>query len=345
MAGDVDVPETLLFSTKTAGAPFPEMEILHDYGPRVQIGIGGGAAFKAPMPGDEIDLSQLTQTERLGLAAFGLRNSGAYREAKSARAGQADAWDIAGRTTPDGGDDGAPAPQIQGAPGPATSERLTGVVSVGIIIVSGPDDGLKFSEDEQTHIAAEVQNGLAYLGAAGPGPVIRWKYDIQHVTIATKPDPLAVNSYEGKEKIWRDPALIKMGYSPGLTGAYQYIEKLRGEHKSDWTYCAFFTKYPVFHFAYANLGGPRLVMEWENDNWGPQNIDRVFAHESGHIFGAPDEYAGAGCNCGGKHGYFKKPNANCISCAKDGGVKCIMRDNAWEMCDHTRYHLGYADLP
>ena len=58
---------------------------------------------------------------------------------------------------------------------------------------------------------------------------------------------------------------------------------------------ALFTKYPTAHFAYALK--PKLVMQYSNDGWGPDNIDRVFTHESGHIFGCPDEYASSGCNC------------------------------------------------
>ena len=32
-------------------------------------------------------------------------------------------------------------------------------------------------------------------------------------------------------------------------------------------------------------------MHLDNDGWGQSNLDSVFAHETGHIFGAPDEYA------------------------------------------------------
>lgn len=61
-----------------------------------------------------------------------------------------------------------------------------------------------------------------------------------------------------------------------------------------WAYCAFFVKgYPLWHFAYAS--SPRIVMDYANDGWGPDNIDRVFAHEIGHIFSCHDEYATANC--------------------------------------------------
>ena len=135
--------------------------------------------------------------------------------------------------------------------------------------------------------------------------------------------------------------MAQIGYSAGLANVTKYANDLRTKLNTDWAYVAFFTKYPVGHFAYASIGGPRLVMDYANDGWGPDNIDRVFAHESGHIFGAPDEYASSGCDCAGSWGYYGKPNLNCESCAPGGGVKCLMRSNDWEMCSETPYHLGF----
>ena len=86
-----------------------------------------------------------------------------------------------------------------------------------------------------------------------------------------------------------------------------------------------------------------MVMGLRNRGFGNGNMDRVFAHETGHIFGAPDEYGR--CNCGGAHGPFRQPNRNCENCAPRGGVTCLMRSNAARMCSSTRYHLGYNGLP
>ena len=36
-------------------------------------------------------------------------------------------------------------------------------------------------------------------------------------------------------------------------------------------------------------------MQYSNDGWGPDNLDKVFAHEIGHAFNARDEYTN--CNC------------------------------------------------
>lgn len=197
--------------------------------------------------------------------------------------------------------------------GAPTSQRLTGSVAVGIVIVEGPNDNLKFSQDERTKVVAEVQNGLSWLATQNPEG-LTFKYDIKIVAVEVQPGADTL-TFDEKETLWRDPAMTQLGYGTGMGAVTAYIEKLRTDLGTDWTYCGFFTKYPLGHFAYASIGGPRLVMNYDNDGWGPDNIDRVFAHESGHIFGAPDEYAASGCNCGGSWGVYFKPNANCANCA------------------------------
>jgi len=213
-------------------------------------------------------------------------------------------------------------------------------VAVAVIIVEGPTNALKFSAAERTKVVAEVQNGLTWLGSQSSPAGISWTYDIRTVTLDVAAGG-ANQTLEQKETRWRDPAMRQLGYGPGLAGVRTFVEDMRTRLGTDWGYCAFFTKYPVGHFAYASLGGPRLVMHYDNDGWGPDNIDRVFAHETGHIFNAPDEYAASGCDCGGSWGHFGVPNSNCATCAPGGGVPCIMKSNDWAMCPYTPYHLGF----
>jgi hypothetical protein len=327
-------------------APLPP--ILHDYGPHVRIAAqtdvqpAAAAAAAEPSAPAEVEFSG---TERLGLTAFRRRNEPSYAEMKAGRPYGGHDWDS--KDAPVTPPHSSLQPELDAAVSAhaaahtPTSQRLTDSVSVGLIMVSGPDPELIFSDDDQVHVSAEVQNGLTFLGTKGDGDPIRWVYDIRHVELGVQPDPSADDTYEGKERVWRDPALAELGFQPGIPGVLDYIEDLRSQHQTSWTYCAFFTKYPVHHFAYAGLGGPRLVMDFSNDGWGEDSIDRVFAHESGHIFGAPDEYAASNCSCGGSYGFHNKPNANCANCAAGGGVSCLMRKNDWTMCEHTRYHLGY----
>jgi hypothetical protein len=112
---------------------------------------------------------------------------------------------------------------------------------------------------------------------------------------------------------------------------------------ADGAYVAFFTKYQQFHFAFAFLGGGPIYMQYSNGNWGKDQIDRVFAHETGHVFSAPDEYGG--CNCGANYGEgtCHTRNYNCVSCpSPDSRVPCIMDRNTFKVCRFTEAHIGWC---
>ncbi len=357
MAGDIRIREraVILPQTRDLGAAAaaigtsPKRRVVHMYGTRVMVMEDAGEArdlqsFGASMEASEETLSSLQPVERLGLEAYQLRESPAYQAAKSARPKDGESWDFSPETqhsctaTVEEGGHSQTARALGLAEAP-TSQRLTGSVSVGIIIVEGPNANLKFSAAERTKVVAEVQNGLGWLATQNPEGLV-FKYDVKIVTLNVQPGPSTLNA-DQQEALWRDPAMQQLGYATGMAGVTAYVEKIRTTLGTNWTYCGFFTKYPVYHFAYASIGGPRLVMQYDNDGWGPDNIDRVFAHESGHIFGAPDEYAASGCNCGGSWGFYGKPNANCANCAPSGGVDCLMKGNSWTMCVNTPFHLGF----
>lgn len=130
---------------------------------------------------------------------------------------------------------------------------------------------------------------------------------------------------------WRDAALSKLGYSPGRVGYRAYANALMADQGTKWGYVAFFTKYQLRHFAYAV--DEKLVMNYANDNWGPDNIHRVFAHESCHIFGASDEYGS--CVCGEIGGELNGPNKNCVNC-QTTQVPCLMNANTLQFCKWTK---------
>lgn len=80
---------------------------------------------------------------------------------------------------------------------------------------------------------------------------------------------------------------------------------------------------------------------WELNGW-----NKVIAHETLHLFGAPDEYGGDGTpctGCGGSWGVFNVPNGNCAACANPKH-KCLMDENDSELCDYTRAQIGWSDV-
>lgn len=79
-------------------------------------------------------------------------------------------------------------------------------------------------------------------------------------------------------------------------------------------------------------------MQYENGGkgWGPEKIHLIFAHETCHIFGAKDEYAGHDEE---PSGTLQIPNKNV-----NGAEKCLMHgENLCElvMCKYTRGQIGW----
>lgn len=372
MAGDVGIHEELVLGRASEAPPggigaalesaatTARGQVVHQYGDQVavvQIEPDRAALLDEALPdGIRAAPSRITKavrnklsgTEALGLAAYELRTSDGYAEGKAARPLDGAAWDTDEAAAP-GCTDLLPSlsPLALEAldarshvPRPLSS-RVSGSIAVGLVIVEGPTAALQFSAAERATVVAETQNGATWLGGQHPVRPVTWRWDIDVVRLAVTADPDAADL----EARWRDPAMAALGYGAGMAGVAAYAEDLRRTLRTDWAYVAFFTKYPLGWFAYASIGGPRLVMDYNNDGWGPTNIDRVFAHETAHIFNAPDEYTSSGCNCGGAWGYYGKPNANCESCAGTAGVDCLMKGNSWAMCAWTPYHLGFPLCP
>lgn len=350
MAGDLHIRERLSVlrearaEQKSLRGATPEGRALHIYGDRVRIldhGVGeeSDSAIRSAMPDmASVQRMGLTAVEVLGAAAFEMRLTPQYREAKQRRPRQGEPWDFR-RGGCLGPSDTQAEARALGVPAPApTSAYLEGDIAVGIVIVGGPTPATQFTDAERTKVVAEVQNGLSFLAASNPAAALSFFYDIQFVNLPVPPNPSAPDL----EGLWRNPAMVALGYPGTFPGVTQYVEDLRQGLKTRWGFCAFFTKYPLFHFAYASIGGPRLVMDYNNDGWGPDNIDRVLAHETGHIFMCPDEYASSGCGCTGVWGRWGKPNTNCENCAPSGGISCIMKRNDWAMCTVTPAHLGWT---
>ena len=204
--------------------------------------------------------------------------------------------------------------------GTPTSRYMIGSIAVGVLIVSGTGPGLAFSAAEQQQVIQEVQEGLNFLASVEPRANITFVYDIRLVTVSATPGP--TNTYENAEAPWRNAALQQMGVAANRSGSVQYVQNLKNNRGTDWAYVGYFTKYPLHHFAYAI--DEKLCMNYSNDGWGSNQINKVFAHESCHIFGAADEYGS--CSCGGSHGHLGIPNNNCVNCA-GGHVPCLMEGN------------------
>jgi hypothetical protein len=153
------------------------------------------------------------------------------------------------------------------------------------------------------------------------------------------PKPVGLG-WDAEDK-WRDPALTQLGFPTGGDGITQLTAFFQNAVAAQFGYIVFFTKMPTAWFAYA--GGLRVVMRRTSgtfDTW--TSIDSVFGHETGHIFGAPDEYASSNCICTSISGkFFKEVNGNCDNCATNP-VSCLMKNNTLtSLCAFTPAHIGW----
>ena len=171
-------------------------------------------------------------TGHLGYEAIQLRQKSAFRQAKENRPLASMAWDMTDALRPDAFFSEGPASTVEAmmaADQPAisqTSSFLIGSVAVGLIIVEGPTDELKFSEDEKAKVVAEVQHGLSWLGMQEPRAKVTWSYDIQVVTIDQSPGASSLTG-SAKEALWRDPAMAQLGWGPGMANVGSYGQDLR----------------------------------------------------------------------------------------------------------------------
>lgn len=341
MAGDIGVGEVLILGEAPEDAQLPP--IVHDYGPKLKIGLTGNGNDAEPIRFGSVLPDDLSTTERRGHDAFLARQSVEYIAEKRNRAYEGESWE---RDPPGSADefyDDDPGTTDSDSDAPGTSERLTGRLALGMIFVSGPTLGLELTVAEQDRFEREAQNGLSWMAGQSPAKDVTWVHERIHVHVDV-PDTLTPGlKRSAYEEPWRNAAQKTLGLRPDMEGVIDYVRELRKRHGTDWGYCVFFTKYNLYNFAYAKIGGPRVVMNCQSSLWVKTDIDRLFAHETGHIFGAPDEYARSKY-LPAPYGHFGVPNLNHRRVVGKKWRKCIMDRNAWAMCPCTPYHLGYNGL-
>jgi hypothetical protein len=240
----------------------------------------------------------------------------------------------------------------------------------------------EFSAGEQLTLVTEIQQGfeifykfkgVSLAGITSPllymAKIDFVKLDIEPATvllpskIESHPDRAAESAV--REPLWRDPALQALGLSPGNVGISQYLARLMGDAvwhgapNPDAAYVVFVTKYNSGWQAYAAPSVGKVVMcyHWLADltpkelggfrntgvgGWGEANLDLVFAHETGHIFGALDEYADSNCSAGQIGGHLHVANGNC-EVGNPASVECLMKANTIAFCAPTVAQWGWAD--
>ncbi len=146
------------------------------------------------------------------------------------------------------------------------------------------------------------------------------------------------------EDVWVKAIMSNFGYTSGTrwSRVTAFNSWQRATYQTARAYSAFIPynpngppSFPDGHTAYAWYYGPYLVQLFHS-GWVKA---KVFAHESGHIFGACDEYAGGCSSCG--HCTNGIDNGNCEAC-NPRSVDCVMKANDWVLCTYTPGQVGFG---
>ena len=188
-----------------------------------------------------------------------------------------------------------------------TSEYMIGNVAVGVVLLESNGAIDASTEDwtstEESQVTNEVQAALNWWSIQNPSAGVTFTVTTNY-RVPTSYEP--INRPHTDQGLWISEAMNHLGYS-GVNYFFQvrgYVNALRNSAGTDWAFAMFivdssndadggFTDTTAGgwnYFAYAYIGGPFLVMTYDNDGWGINNMDRVTAHEMGHIFYATDEY-------------------------------------------------------
>lgn len=219
-----------------------------------------------------------------------------------------------------------------------TSEFMAGTVAVGVIFpqCNGAVDPCSetWSSAQMDTMIAKVQAGLDWWRAR-TNNAVSFVIDQQRA-VPTSYEP--IRHPQSDEGLWMGETLSNIGFPPApgegwSDQAYKYNNWLRENYHTDWAYTIFVVNslndadgmFANGYFAYAYGMGPAFVMTWDNANYGIEQMPAVVAHETGHIFGALDQYAGAGVPCDATSGYLTVETQNSQQAGCAINVSSIMR--------------------
>jgi hypothetical protein len=218
-----------------------------------------------------------------------------------------------------------------------TSEFMAGTVIYTVVFVESsggrgncrPADAQteNWDSSRQATVLSEISDGLAFWASLSNRPTPLTFVLDNRGTQPTSCEPIKRPASD--EDRWIADVLKALGRSGATRSNYwdearAYADSRRTALGADWGYLIFVVDslhdadgmFSNGSFAYAYLNGPFMVMTYKNDNWGISRMNLVTAHETGHIFGALDEYASSGCSTADSWGYLNVANASC----NNGGI-------------------------
>jgi len=248
---------------------------------------------------------------------------------------------------------------ISQAPGESmgNSDAMTGTIAVTLFFVESdgsidPNTYTWTAQHQQDYVN-KANTGLAWWTSVSYNYFDCWNAFMVHYYPATDSrcqtgyEPVLHNgtSTAPNAMTWIGIVMNKFGFSGAnaIAKVISFNTWQRATYGTDWAYAGFIPYNPppaAQQFldgkaAWSYLGGPYTVCLYRAFGWDPS---QVFPHETGHIFYACDEYAGAcGCDCIRIIG--TEPNNNCEDCGGHGS--CMMNANNYVLCAYTPAQVGW----
>lgn len=195
-----------------------------------------------------------------------------------------------------------------------------------------------------------------------------------YIPTPTRYEPIRHSIFD--DYLWVNDALTRYGYGASPVtqeNVYTRNEDFNRDRLSNPNYGQFDRSFSVYvaynpppasdRFAdgfpaWAWYDGPLATVLWNTAGWGGQNLGRVIAHETGHIFWACDEYREGDRGCGtcllchlggeGPRNQVATPWITNRNCEYSGAqncdnprVDCMMRWDSFALCPHTPAQVGW----
>jgi hypothetical protein len=166
-------------------------------------------------------------------------------------------------------------------------------------------------------VQSQVEQALAWWASLEPAAHLEFTVET-HLAVSIGYEPIAHTIQD--EGLWVGETMAALGFENNCHfGAMRdYVNDLRQRSGSDWAFAILVVdssadvdgRFADNYFAYAYIGGPFMVMTYDNSGYGSNNMNAVAAHEIGHIFHALDQYASSGMHCDYHAGYLNVKNYN-----------------------------------
>ena len=236
------------------------------------------------------------------------------------------------------------------------ADKMTGTVAVTFFLVESDGSGADPNswtwtvQDMQEYMNSAIVGLLWWAGRADNHLDCWVTFLINHVSAF---DPRCQQWVEpsihdnGFVSTWASNVMTKMGYPSGnhFSKVDAFNNWQEATYQVNSAYSAFIAYNPIGApssfanggYAFAWIYGPYFWSLFRTTGW---THDVVISHETGHIFGACDEYTGGCSSCVNSCSAYGGANANCEDC-NPMSRPCMMRSNENSLCQYTKTMIGW----